>query len=345
MERTALITGITGQDGSYLAELLLQKGYRVHGLIRRASVFNTDRIEHLYQDPHEEDVRLSLHYGDLTDGSQLARLIRDVRPDEVYNLAAQSHVAVSFYQPQYTGNVVGLGIVRLLEAIRESGVDTRLYQAGTSEMFGDSPPPQSEDTAFRPRSPYAAAKLYSHWLVDNYREGYGIYAVNGILFNHESPRRNPTFVTRKITRAVARIVSGRERYVYMGNLDAERDWGHARDYVLAMWQMLQQDTPRDYVIGTGEAHTVREWCEAAFGAVGLDWERFVRIDERYFRPVEVERLRADPRRAEEELGWKPQTRFADLVTEMVDADLRDEGLSLEEARAVVAERFPTSAQR
>ena len=345
MERTALVTGITGQDGSYLAELLLGKGYRVHGLIRRASMFNTGRIEHLYQDPHEQDVRLSLHYGDLTDGSQLARLIRDVRPDEIYNLAAQSHVAVSFDQPQYTGNVGALGTTRLLEAIRETGVATRLYQAGTSEMFGGSPPPQHEQTPFRPRSPYAAAKLYAYWMVDNYREGYGIHATNGILFNHESPRRNPTFVTRKVTRAVARIVAGEEHYVYLGNLDAERDWGHARDYVRAMWLMLQQDEPRDYVIGTGEARTVRQWCAAAFGVVGLDWEAFVRLDDRYLRPVEVEQLRADPRRAAEELGWKPEVSFDELVTEMVDADLREEGLSLEEAHAVVAERFPSSVRR
>jgi GDPmannose 4,6-dehydratase len=338
-ERTALITGITGQDGSYLAELLLQKGYRVHGVIRRASSFNTDRIDHLYQDPHEEDVRLQLHYGDLTDGAQLARLIREVRPDEIYNLAAQSHVAVSFDQPQYTGNADGLGVTRLLEAIRETGVETRLYQAGTSEMFGASPPPQHEDTPFRPRSPYAAAKLYAYWMVDNYREGYGMHAVNGILFNHESPRRHATFVTRKVTRAVARIVAGKDEKVYLGNLDSERDWGHARDYVEAMWLMVQRDEPRDYVIGTGESHTIREFCDLAFAEVGLDWEHFVEVDPRYFRPVEVEQLRADPTRANTELGWKPTVAFPDLITEMVDADLRAEGLSLDQARAVVAEKF------
>lgn len=339
MERTALITGITGQDGSYLAELLLQKGYRVHGLIRRASSFNTGRIDHLYQDPHEDDVRLRLHYGDLTDGSQLAYLIRKTRPDEVYNLAAQSHVAVSFDQPQYTGNVGALGTVRLLEAIRETGIETRLYQAGTSEMFGGSPPPQHEDTPFRPRSPYAAAKLMAYWVVDNYREGYGMFAVNGILFNHESPRRHATFVTRKVTRAVARIVAGIDEVVYLGNLEAERDWGHARDYVRAMWMMLQQDTPRDYVIGTGTSHTIRELCELAFGLVGLDWEPFVRIDPAYYRPVEVERLQADPTRANRELGWEPEVSFEELITEMVDADLRDVDLDLDQARAVVAERF------
>jgi GDPmannose 4,6-dehydratase len=344
MERTALITGITGQDGSYLAELLLQKGYRVHGLIRRASSFNTSRIDHLYQDPHEPDIRLTLHYGDVTDGSQLARLIRAVRPDEIYNLAAQSHVAVSFDQPQYTGNVSGLGVVRLLEAIRETGVDTRLYQAGTSEMFGSSPPPQHEQTPFVPRSPYAAAKLYAYWVVDNYREGYGIHAVNGILFNHESPRRHPTFVTRKVTRAVARIVAGLDDTVYLGNLEAERDWGHARDYVKAMWLMIQQDEPKDYVIGTGESHTIRELCEVAFGLVGLDWETFVKVDPRYFRPVEVEKLRADPSKARTELGWKAEVTFEELIAEMVDADLRDQGLSLEEAQAVVAERFTKGRQ-
>jgi GDPmannose 4,6-dehydratase len=333
-EGTALITGVTGQDGSYLSEFLLERGYRVHGVVRRASSFNTERIEHLYQDPHEEDVRLTLHYGDLTDGSQLARLIRRVQPDEIYNLAAQSHVAVSFDQPQYTGNVGALGVVRLLEAIRETGVQTRLYQAGTSEMFGSSPPPQSETTTFRPRSPYAAAKLYAHWLVDNYREGYGMYAVNGILFNHESPRRGPTFATRKVTRAVARIVAGLDEVVYLGNLDAERDWGHARDYVRAMWMMLQQDEPDDYVIGTGESHSIRELCAVAFGRVGLDWQHYVRVDPRYFRPVEVERLRSDPSKAMAKLGWKPEVTFADLIAEMVDADLADHGLTLEGARAL-----------
>ena len=330
----ALITGITGQDGSYLTELLLGKGYEVHGLIRRTSSFHTDRIDHLYQDPHEKDVQLFLHYGDLTDGSQLARLMRSVRPDEVYNLAAQSHVAVSFHQPEYTGDVDGLGVVRLLEAVRDSGVDTRIYQAGTSEMFGTSPPPQSEDTRFQPASPYAAAKLYAYWLIRNYREAYGIHAVTGILFNHESPRRGETFVTRKVTRAVARIIAGLDDAVYLGNLDAVRDWGHAREYVEAMWLMMQQPEPQDYVIGTGESHSVRQLCEAAFSHVGLDPDRFVQIDPQYYRPVEVENLRADPTRAQADLGWKPQVAFNELIEEMVESDLQHHGYDLDEARAL-----------
>ncbi|MBW3661957.1 MAG: GDP-mannose 4,6-dehydratase [Actinobacteria bacterium] len=337
--KRALITGITGQDGSYLTELLLSKGYEVHGLIRRASSFNTERIDHLYQDPHEEDVRLFLHYGDLTDGSQLARLIRTKEPDEIYNLAAQSHVAVSFQQPEYTGDVDGLGTVRLLEAIREAGVETRLYQAGTSEMFGASPPPQNEDTPFHPRSPYAAAKLYAYWMTRNYREAYGLFAVTGILFNHEGPRRGETFVTRKVTRAVADIVAGNQQRVYLGNLDAERDWGHARDFVEAMWMMLQQDEPRDYVIGTGTSQTVRDLCRVAFQHVGLDWERFVEIDPKYYRPTEVEKLRADPGKAEAELGWKPKVAFEELIHEMVESDLAGRDLSIDGARAIVAERF------
>ena len=339
-----MITGITGQDGSYLAELLLGRGYEVHGIIRRASTFNTDRIDHIYQDPHESNVRLHLHYGDLTDGSQIARLIRTVQPDEIYNLAAQSHVAVSFQQPEYTGDVDGLGAVRLLEAIRESGVDTRLYQAGTSEMFGASPPPQNENSPFVPRSPYAAAKIYAHHMVRNYREAYGMFAVTGILFNHEGPRRGQTFVTRKITRAVARIVAGLDDAVYLGNLDAVRDWGHAKDYVKAMWLMLQQDEPRDYVIGTGETHTVREFAQIAFAHVGLDWEAFVRIDPNYYRPTEVEHLHADPTRAMTELGWKPEHTFDELVTEMIEHDLSLVGLDLDGARAVVAEKFPAEAR-
>jgi len=330
----ALITGITGQDGSYLTELLLGKGYEVHGLIRRTSTFHTDRIDHLYQDPHEKDVQLFLHYGDLTDGSQLARLMRSIHPDEVYNLAAQSHVAVSFHQPEYTGDVDGLGVVRLLEAVRDSGVDTRVYQAGTSEMFGTSPPPQNEDTRFQPASPYAAAKLYAYWLIRNYREAYGIHAVTGILFNHESPRRGETFVTRKVTRAVARIISGLDDAVYLGNLDAVRDWGHAREYVEAMWLMMQQPEPQDYVIGTGESHSVRELCEAAFTHAGLDPDRYVKIDPQYYRPVEVENLRADPSRAQADLGWKPQVAFKELIEEMVEADLQHLGFDLDEARAL-----------
>lgn len=340
---TAIVTGITGQDGSYLAELLLEKGYEVHGLIRRASTFNTDRIDHIYQDPHEKDVRLRLHYGDLTDGSQLARLIRTVEPDEIYNLAAQSHVAVSFQQPEYTGDVDGLGVVRILEAIRDAGVETRLYQACTSEMFGDAPPPQREDTPFRPRSPYAAAKVYGYWVTRNYREAYGMFAVNGILFNHEGERRGETFVTRKITRAVARIVAGMDDALYLGNLDARRDWGHARDYVRAMWMMMQADEPVDYVIGTGETHSVREFCDYAFSHVGLDWEDWVRIDPAYYRPTEVEHLHADPTRAMNELGWKPGVSFTELVHGMVEHDLRVQvGLDLDEARAVAADRQPGS---
>ena len=338
---TALITGVTGQDGSYLAELLLEKGYEVHGVIRRASSFNTGRIDHIYQDPHESDLRLKLHYGDLTDGSQLARLIRTVRPDEIYNLAAQSHVQVSFQQPEYTGDVDGIGVVRLLEAIREADVETRFYQACTSEMFGDARPPQSEDTPFRPRSPYAAAKVYGYWITRNYREGYGLYAVNGILFNHEGERRGETFVTRKITRAVARIVAGLDDAVYLGNLDAVRDWGHARDYVRAMWLMLQQDSPADYVIGTGVTRSVRDFCDHAFSHVGLDWRDWVRIDPSYYRPTEVEHLHADPSRAERELGWVPEVSFEQLVTGMVEHDLREQaGLDLEQARTKAAMLSP-----
>lgn len=326
MVKRALITGITGQDGSHLTELLLAKGYEVHGMIRRASNFNTDRIDHLYEDPHESEAQLFLHYGDMGDGSQVARIIRTLEPDEIYNLAAQSHVAVSFQQPEYTGDVTGLGVLRLLEAIRDSRIDTRLYQAGSSEMFGDHPPPQSETTQFRPRSPYAAAKAYAHWLTANYREAYGIHAVNGILFNHEGPRRGETFVTRKITKAVAEILAGRQEHLYLGNLDASRDWGHAPDYVEAMWMMLQADKPGDYVIGTGESHTVREFCEHAFGLVGLDYEDHVRVDPKYFRPTEVEALCADASKARRELGWAPRTSFAELVETMLEADLRRAGI-------------------
>jgi GDPmannose 4,6-dehydratase len=335
--KRALITGITGQDGSHLAELLLDGGYEVHGVIRRASSFNTGRIEHLYRDPHEPDVRLFLHYGDLTDGSQLARLIRTVEPDEIYNLGAQSHVLVSFEQPEYTGDVTGLGVTRLLEAIRETRIQTRLYQASSSEMFGDAPAPQSESTPFRPRSPYAAAKLYAHWLTRNYREAYGMFAVSGILFNHEGERRGETFVSRKISSTVAKIVGGLRDRLYLGNLDAVRDWGHARDYVRAMHLMLQRDVPDDYVIGTGQGHTVRDFCELAFGHVGLDWERFVEIDPRYFRPTEVHALVADASRARVELGWEPTVGFSELVTSMVESDLAGIGLSLDEARARVAD--------
>lgn len=327
-ERTkrALVTGITGQDGSHLADLLLAKGYEVHGIIRRASSFNTARIDHIYQDPHDPEAQLFLHYGDLGDGSQLARIIRTLEPDEIYNLAAQSHVAVSFHQPEYTGDVDGLGVTRILEAIRESNIATRFYQAGTSEMFGDSPPPQSETTEFRPRSPYAAAKVYAHWLVANYREAYGLHAVNGILFNHEGPRRGETFVTKKITRAVVKILQGEQDLLYLGNIEAARDWGYAPDYVDAMWLMMQQDQPDDYVIGTGESHTVREFCEIAFGLVGLDWEEYVRIDPKYFRPTEVESLRADASKASQKLGWQPRVTFLELVETMLISDLVDAGM-------------------
>jgi GDPmannose 4,6-dehydratase len=322
--KKALITGITGQDGSYLAELLLQKGYVVHGLIRRASTFNTGRIEHLYQDPHQENARLFLHYGDLSDSSQLTHLVYSVRPDEVYHLGAQSHVMVSFEIPEYTGDVTGLGTIRLLEAIRKSGIQARFYQASSSEMYGDAPFPQNERTPFRPRSPYAAAKVYSYWLTNNYREGYGLFACNGILFNHESPRRGETFASRKITRAVARIKLGLQEKVFMGNLEARRDWGYAPEYVEAMWRMLQQDRPEDYVIATGEAHSVREFLEEAFGFVGLDWKEHVDIDPRYFRPTEVDCLIGDATKARERLGWEPRVRFKDLVKIMVKADLEFE---------------------
>jgi len=327
--KRALITGITGQDGSHLAELLLDKGYEVHGIIRRASTFNTHRIDHLYQDPHESETNLHLHYGDLSDGSQISRVIRSIRPNEIYNLGAQSHVAVSFSQPEYTGNIDALGVVRLLEAIRDADIDVRLYQAGTSEMFGNAPPPQNEDTPFQPRSPYAAAKAYAHWLVANYREAYGIFAVNGILFNHEGERRGETFVTRKITRGVANIVAGNQEHLYLGNLDAVRDWGYAKDYVEAMWLMLQADDPRDYVIGTGVATTVREFCQMAFSLAGLDWEQYVRADPNYLRPTEVDYLQADPTKARVELGWEARTSIQGLVRLMLASDLAGLGLELD----------------
>jgi GDPmannose 4,6-dehydratase len=323
MSRRALITGITGQDGSYLAELLLEKGYEVHGIIRRSSSFNTGRIDDIYQDPHEPDVRIRLHYGDLNDASSLNRILRLVRPDEIYNLGAQSHVRVSFDIPEYTAEVTGVGTVRLLEAIRESGIHPRFYQASSSELYGSSPAPQSEATPFHPRSPYAVAKLYSYWIGVNYREAYGMYICNGVLFNHESPRRGETFVSRKITRAAARIKLGLQDKLYLGNLDAKRDWGFAGDYVDAMWRMLQQDQPEDFVIATGEAHTVRDFLDEAFGHVGLDWKGYVEIDPRYFRPSEVDELRGDASRARARLGWTPKVSFRQLVHMMVDADLAD----------------------
>jgi GDPmannose 4,6-dehydratase len=321
MVKRAFITGITGQDGSYLAELLLKKGYEVHGLIRRASTFNTARIDHLYSDRHSPDARLFLHYGDLSDGGRLVKLLVDTNPDEVYNLAAQSHVRVSFDEPEHTADTTGTGTIRMLEAVRLSGIETRFYQASSSEMFGATPPPQGEDTPFYPRSPYAAAKVYSYWITKNYREAYGLFAVNGILFNHESPRRGETFVTRKITRAVAAIKKGQQDYVYMGNLDAVRDWGYAPEYVEGMWRMLQVDEPDDYVLATGVGVTVREFLEIAFGHAGLNWEDHVRFDPRYLRPTEVDALIGDASRARENLGWVPTVDGRELARLMVDADI------------------------
>jgi len=336
----ALITGITGQDGSYLAEFLLAKGYEVHGLIRRASTFNTGRIDHIYQDPHEPDARLFLHYGDLSNSEQLANLIYNIQPDEIYHLGAQSHVRVSFDMPEYTGDVTGLGTTRILEAIRRSGIKTKFYQASSSEMFGNSPPPQNENTPFRPRSPYACAKVYAYWMTRIYREGYGLFACNGILFNHESPRRGETFVTRKITRAIANILAGRQKKLYLGNLKAKRDWGYAPEYVEAMWLMLQQEKPDDYVIGTGEAHSVQEFVEEAFSYVDLDWREYVEIDPRYFRPTEVEFLLADASKAREELGWEPKITFRELVRIMVDADMEAVGLKpIGEGKKILEEKF------
>ena len=319
--KKALVTGITGQDGSYLAELLLEKGYEVHGIIRRASTFNTSRIDHLHADPDIHDARFFLHFGDISDSTSLIKLLYRVQPDEVYNLAAQSHVRVSFEIPEYTGDVTALGAVRILEAIRETGVQSKFYQASSSEMFGKVQEiPQRETTPFYPRSPYAAAKLYAHWITVNYRESYEMFACNGILFNHESPRRGETFVTRKITRAVANIQAGLQAKLYLGNLDAKRDWGYAKEYVEAMWLMLQQPEPGDYVVATGETHSVREFLEEAFAHVGLDWERYVEIDPKYYRPAEVDLLVGDASKAKAVLGWTPSTRFKDLVRLMVDAD-------------------------
>lgn len=319
--KKALITGITGQDGSYLAELLLAKGYEVHGLIRRASTFNTQRIDHIYVDPHLPSARLFLHYGDLTDGSRLVTLLNQIKPDEIYNLAAQSHVRVSFDEPEYTGDTTGLGSTRLLEAIRQSVPDARFYQASSSEMFGAANPPQNENTEFYPRSPYGAAKVYSYWMTKNYREAYGMFAVNGILFNHESPRRGETFVTRKITRAVARIAQGLQSELFLGNLDARRDWGYAPDYVVAMWKMLQQARPEDFVIATGTDLSVRDFVELSFKHVGLDWQKYVKFDQRYLRPTEVDSLVGDASKAEDELDWKSSVGPAELAAIMVDHDI------------------------
>lgn len=330
-KKCALITGITGQDGSYLSELLLDKGYEVHGIIRRTSTFNTDRIDHIYQDPHDDEARLYLHYGDLTDGTTLRRILEEVQPTEIYNLGAQSHVRVSFDSPEYTVDSVGMGTLRLLEAIRDyqhrTGIQVRFYQAGSSEMFGKvQEVPQKETTPFYPRSPYACAKVYAHWQTVNYRESYDLFACNGILFNHESPRRGETFVTRKITRALARIVAGQQKKLYMGNLDSKRDWGYAKDYVRAMWLMLQQDYPDDYVVATGETYSVREFLELAFGYVNLSWQDYVEFDERYLRPAEVDLLIGDPEKAKQKLDWEPSVTFEELVHLMVEADLKALGL-------------------
>jgi GDPmannose 4,6-dehydratase len=339
--KKALITGITGQDGSYLAELLLSKGYEVHGLIRPSSIFNTVRIDHIYQDPHNGNgIHLHLHYADISSSDILIGLMYDLQPDEIYHLAAQSHVRVSFDMPEYTGNVTGLGTIRFLEAIRKSCITTRFYQASSSEMFGAAKPPQNEHTAFDPQSPYAAAKLYAYWMTRNYRRGYGLFACNGILFNHESPRRGATFVTRKITRAVAAIRAGKQKILYLGNLEAKRDWGYSPDCVEAMWLMLQRDEPDDFVIGTGESHSIREFLEEAFGYVGMDWKQYVRIDPRYFRPTEVDYLLADPSLARQILAWKPRVSFKELVRIMVDADLELAGLeSPGEGRCILETRY------
>lgn len=320
---TALITGITGQDGSYLAELLLEKGYEVHGLIRRASTFNTSRIDHLFKDPHEPNNKLHLHYGDITDSSGITNLLREIAPDEVYNLAAQSHVMVSFTMPTYTAQVDAVGAIALLEAIRSSKLQTKFYQASTSELFGSTPPPQNELSSFHPRSPYAAAKLYAYWTTVNYRDAYGLHATNGILFNHESPRRGETFVTRKITRAVARIASGSNEKLYLGNLDAIRDWGYAKEYVESMWLMLQAEKPDDYVVATGIGATVRQFCEEAFSHANLDWQKYVVEDPRYLRPNEVNALVGDPTKAKRLLGWSAKTHWRELANLMVDADLAE----------------------
>jgi GDPmannose 4,6-dehydratase len=322
-EKVALITGVTGQDGSYLAELLLSKEYEVHGLIRRASTFNTSRIDHIYQDPHDPNPKLTLHYGDLADGVGLTNLVRDIQPTEIYNLAAQSHVMVSFTMPQYTAQVDAVGTVAILEAIRATKLDIRFYQASTSELYGSTPPPQNEESKFRPRSPYAAAKLMAYWATVNYREAFGIHATNGILFNHESPRRGETFVTRKITRAVAAIKAGKQKKLYLGNLDAVRDWGYAKEYVESMWLMLQKPQSSDYVVATGVGATVRDFARASFAHVGLDWEKYVEIDGKYKRPTEVNALIGDPSKARRELGWSAATRWEELVQIMVDADRFD----------------------
>ena len=326
-KKTALITGITGQDGSYLAELLLSKGYQVNGIIRRSSSFNTERIDHIYQDPHEKNYNFKLWYGDLSDSSVLIKLLAEIKPDEIYNLGAQSHVRVSFDIPEYTADIDAIGTLRLLEAVRSLGLKCKFYQASSSEMFGSNPPPQSESTPFHPRSPYAVSKVFSHNITVNYREAYGMFACNGILFNHESPRRGETFVTRKITRGIARILSKKDKKIYLGNLDAKRDWGYAPEYCEAMWLMMQQSAPDDFVIATGEMHSVKEFLKEAFGAVNLDWKKYVEIDKKYFRPSEVENLCGDASKAAKKLGWKPKVQFKDLTMMMMIEDLKNEGLN------------------
>lgn len=338
--KKALITGITGQDGSYLAEFLLSKGYQIHGIIRRASTFNTGRIDHIFEDPHEAGARLFLHYGDLSDSGQISNIIYNVKPDEVYHLGAQSHVRVSFDIPEYTGDVTALGTTRILETIRRSGRNIKFYQASSSEMFGDAPVPENEETPFRPCSPYAVAKVYAHWMTRNYREGYGLFACNGILFNHESPRRGETFVSRKITRAIANIVAGKQNKLYLGNLNAKRDWGFAPEYVETIWLMLQQENPDDYVIGVGKAHAVREFLEEAFSYVNLEWEKYVEEDPRYFRPTEVDLLIADASKARRKLNWQPRINFKELVKIMMDADMRKIGLEpIGEGDKILMEKF------
>jgi GDPmannose 4,6-dehydratase len=338
--KKALITGITGQDGSYLAELLLSKGYEVHGMMRRASTFNTGRIDHIYQDPQEPDRHLILHFGDLSDSEQLSNIIYNERPEEIYNLGAQSHVRVSFDVPEYTTNIVATGTTRVLDALRRSGNSAKFYQASSSEMFGSSPPPQGEDTPFAPRSPYACSKLYSYWMTRNYRDGYGLFASNGILFNHESPRRGETFVTRKITRAIASILAKKQKVLYLGNLKAKRDWGYAPEYVECMWRILQHDRPGDFVIGTGQSHSVDEFVGAAFDYAGLDRSKHIKIDPRYFRPTEVEVLIANSERSAKELGWRPKINFEELVKIMVDADMRAAGIEpVGEGDAILKRRF------
>jgi GDPmannose 4,6-dehydratase len=337
----ALITGITGQDGSYLAEFLLSKGYEVHGIIRRASTFNTTRVDHIYVDPHDPNARLFLHYGDLSDSEQISNIIYNIRPNEVYHLGAQSHVRVSFDIPEYTGNVTALGTTRILEAIKRSGNSIKFYQASSSEMFGNAPAPQNEETPFMPRSPYAIAKLHAYWMTANYREGYSLFACNGILFNHESPRRGETFVTRKVTRAIAKILAKKQELLYLGNLEAKRDWGYAPEYVESMWKILQVNQPEDFVLGTGEAHSVKEFVERAFSYVDLSSEKYVKIDPRYFRPTETEKLIADAGKARKKLGWAPKIKFEELVKIMVDADMRKVGLEpIGEGDEIVEKKFP-----